>query len=266
MLRPTGYVDTAYLAETARLLERDKHASYEMMRIAPKQTILDVGCGPGTDTIPMAQIVGPRGFVCGVDYNSDMLREANQRAVQTGVIAWVRHQRADAHLLPFHSRVFDASRCERLLQHVVDPERVLAEMVRVTKPGGWVVAGEPDWASFAVDVPDPTLIDVERRLIRYRADHLQRHGYIGRQLHRLFRQRGLEGLEIRIITIPITDLSLARRILLLDDTEDKAIAEGVLTPEELQRWRAALEQSSAEGTFFANCVGGLAAGRKPAAK
>jgi SAM-dependent methyltransferase len=263
MSRPTGYyVDTQYLAEAARLLERDKRASYEMMRIAPNQTILDVGCGPGTDTVPMAQIVGSKGFVIGVDYDLDMLRKANQRAAEAGVKAWVKHLRVDAHSLPFHSSVFDACRGERVLQHVTDPEHVLAEMVRVTKPGGWVVVGEPDWASFAVDVPDPTLIDVERRLIRYKADHLTRHGYIGRQLHRLFRQRGLGGLEIRIITVPLTNLPIARRILVLDDTEDHAVAEGVLTTDELQRWRAALEQSSAAGEFFANCVGVMIAGRK----
>ena len=264
MSRRTGYyVDTEYLAEAARLLERDKHASYEMMRIALNQRILDVGCGPGTDTVPMAQIVGSSGLVVGVDNDSDMLREANQRAAQAGVNTWVKHQQVDAHVLPFHSGVFDACRCERVLQHVADPEHALAEMVRVTKPGGWVVAGEPDWASFAVDVPDPTLIDVERRLIRYKADHATRHGYIGRQLHRLFKQQGLEELEIRIISITVTNLPLARRMLLLDDTEDQAIAAGVLTTDELQRWRAALEQSSAEGAFFANSVGVLIAGRKP---
>ncbi|OLC31519.1 MAG: hypothetical protein AUH31_02525 [Armatimonadetes bacterium 13_1_40CM_64_14] len=76
----------------------------------------------------------------------------------------------------------------------------------------------------------------------------------------------LEGLEIRTITIPLTNLPLARRILLRDDTEDQAIANGVLTAAELQRWRAALEQSSAAGAFFANCVGVLVAGRKPYAK
>jgi ubiquinone/menaquinone biosynthesis C-methylase UbiE len=260
------YVDTEYLAEAARLLERDKHASYEMMRIAPHQTVLDVGCGPGTDTVPMAQIVGPKGLVVGVDYDSDMLREANQRATQTGVNAWVRHQRADVHSLPFHSSVFDACRCERVLQHVADPEQVLVEMVRVAKPGGWVVAGEPDWASFAIDVSDPALIDVERRLIRYKADHLTRHGYVGRQLYRLFRQRGLEGLEIRTITVPLTNLPLARRFLVLDDTENQAIAKGVLTSDELQRWRTSLERSHAEGAFFANCVGIIVAGRKPTAK
>lgn len=263
MSHRTGYVDTEYLNEAARLLGRDKHVSYEMMRIAPHHTVLDVGCGPGTDTVPMAQIVGSKGLVVGVDDDSDMLREANQRAAQTGVSAWVRHQRADAHLLPFHASVFDACRCERVLQHVADPERVLAEIVRVTKPSGWVVAGEPDWASFAIDVPDPSLVDVERRLIRYRADYMTRHGYIGRQLHRLFKQRGLDELETYIISIPLTNLPLARRMFALDDTEDQAVAAGVLTTDELRRWRAALEQSSVEGAFFANCVGVLVAGRKP---
>ncbi len=64
----------------------------------------------------------------------------------------------------------------------------------------------------------------------------------------------------------MTDLRVARRILVLDDTEEQAIAEGLLTTDELQRWRAALEQSSAEGAFFANCVGVLVGGRKPNAK
>jgi ubiquinone/menaquinone biosynthesis C-methylase UbiE len=137
MSRPKGYVDTAYLAEVARRLEAAKQASYAMMRLAPHQKILDVGCGPGTDTIPVAQIVGTRGLVVGVDHDLEMLREADQRAVQAGVSRWVRHHKADAHLLPFRAGAFDACRCERMLQHVADPERVLAEMVRVTKPGGW---------------------------------------------------------------------------------------------------------------------------------
>lgn len=202
----------------------------------------------------------------GVDHDSEMLRGADERAAQAGVNAWVKHQRADAHSLPFHSGVFDACRCERVLQHVADPDRVLAEMVRVTRPRGWIVAGEPDWGSFAIDVPDPTLMDVERKLIRHCADHLRRHGYIGRQIYRLFKQQGLEGIELHVITIPITNLLLARRVFLLDDTEDRALAQGVITTNELGRWRASLEQSSAEGTFFANCVGLLIAGQKPDTK
>jgi ubiquinone/menaquinone biosynthesis C-methylase UbiE len=188
MSRPLGYVDAGYLAETARLLERDKRASYALMRVAPNQMLLDVGCGPGTDTISLAQLVGSRGFVIGVDSDTEMLQQANQRAAEAGVHTWVRHLRADVHLLPFRSDVVDGSRCERILQHVADPQRVLAEVVRVTKPGGWIVAIEPDWPSFCLDVPDPALIDVERRLIRFRADYMQRHGYIGRQLYRLFVQ------------------------------------------------------------------------------
>lgn len=53
---------------------------------------------------------------------------------------------------------------------------------------------------------------------------------------------------------------------MLDDTEDRALAQGVITTDELGRWRASLEQSSAEGTFFANCVVVLIAGQKADAK
>src|SRR5215212_11828111 len=114
MAQPKGYVDTQYLRATAVLLGQIKQRSYELMHIQPGQSILDVGCGPGTDTIPLASIVGQAGQVTGVDYDPAMVTEAQASAREAGASSWVRHKQADATSLPFARGTFDACRSERL--------------------------------------------------------------------------------------------------------------------------------------------------------
>jgi ubiquinone/menaquinone biosynthesis C-methylase UbiE len=164
--KPKGYVDTAYLQTTAELLNAFKQLTYERMRAQPGQKVLDVGCGPGTDTIPLAQCVGSSGRVIGVDYDAEMITEADQRALRAGVSSWVTHKRADAMALPFESNFFDACRSERLFQHLPDPAKVLSEMTRVTKSGGWVVVLDADWGTLSADASDT---EIERRLMRAKA-------------------------------------------------------------------------------------------------
>jgi ubiquinone/menaquinone biosynthesis C-methylase UbiE len=47
--------------------------------------------------------------------------------------------------LEFADAAFDGCRTERVLQHVADPRTAVLEMIRVAKPGGWIVCCEPDW-------------------------------------------------------------------------------------------------------------------------
>jgi len=77
-----GYVDAEYLDTAAAQLATFKKLTYERMHVQPGQRILDVGCGPGTDTIPLAPYVGPSGQVFGVDNDPDMVAEADERATK----------------------------------------------------------------------------------------------------------------------------------------------------------------------------------------
>ena len=136
MSKSKGYVDPIYLQAAANRVKHIKKASYEQMQIKPGDKVLDVGCGPGTDTIALGQVVGPSGQVVGIDYDEGMIAQAELRAKEEGIEKWVTHQRADVASLQFDSNYFDSCRSERLFQHLPNYEQGLSEMIRVTKPLG----------------------------------------------------------------------------------------------------------------------------------
>lgn len=109
-----GHVDTTYLDAVRGLLSNLKRLTYEDLRLQLGHRVLDVGCGPGTDTIPLAPLVGSSGRVIGVDHDTEMIAEADRRALEAGVSAWVAHEQADATALPHPAASFDACRSERL--------------------------------------------------------------------------------------------------------------------------------------------------------
>jgi ubiquinone/menaquinone biosynthesis C-methylase UbiE len=259
MSQPKGYVDSGYLQAAARLLLPAKQRSYAFMQIRPGYKVLDVGCGPGTDTVALGQIVGSTGRVWGVDTDAAMVAEADQRAENLGVSAWVKHQQADAAALPWEANEFDACRSERLFQHLASPEQALAEMARVTKPGGWVVVLDTDWGTLSTDTEET---DIERRLARVCVERCLQNGYSGRQLYRLFRRRNLEDITIEMIPAIVTSYALARLIAILDRVEKEALAAGILTEQELERWHSSLECADREGFFFNSCSMVLFGGRK----
>jgi ubiquinone/menaquinone biosynthesis C-methylase UbiE len=256
-----GYVDAGYLRDMAQLLYGLKERTYTLLRAAPDSRVLDVGCGPGTDTVPLARLLGAPGRVVGVDRDEVMLAQAARRAHVERVQGRALHVRADAAGgLPFAANTFDACRSERLFQHLRQPERALAEMARVTRPGGWVVVLDTDHSVKSFDTPE---VDVERRLVRWAAENLHANGYSGRTLYRLFRRARLADIAVEAVAIAFTDLATARQANRLDDAEAGALAAGVVTPSEVGRWRASLEAAQARGEFFATGGGVLIAGRKP---
>ena len=259
---PKGYVDAAYLDLHKVLLGRAKQASYRLLDLAPGHRVLDLGCGPATDTLALGELVGPSGEVVGVDYDAEMVGEANRRAAAAALGAWVKHRQADATALPFAAEVFDAARSERVFQHLLDPEGALAEMIRVTKPGGRIVVSDADWGTLSIDTPE---VDLERRLTRFLVDRCVNNAYSGRRLLRQFKRQGIEDVKVRIGHLPLTTYALAREVLVLDRLEPQVLAAGVLSCDELARLHTSFEDAERAECFFGSVSGTTVSGRKPAA-
>jgi ubiquinone/menaquinone biosynthesis C-methylase UbiE len=253
-------VTAEYLKKAAELTRQVKQRSYDLMHILTGAHLLDVGCGPGIDTVSLARLAGGDGSVVGVDSDRDMLARADAAARENGVQQNVQHRYGDVSGLPFEDGMFDACRAERLLQVLPDsynPQAVLAEMIRVVKRSGRVVIADSDWATASVDFSDPVL---ERRLLTFFADKIRPNGYAGRQLYGLFRRSGLSDLTCEVIPIVQTQLS---QTPFGDWLQEEALKAGIASVSELRAWRDELDKRSEKNEFF-GCVNMVvAAGKKP---
>jgi ubiquinone/menaquinone biosynthesis C-methylase UbiE len=108
---------------------------WELGRLAPGDRVLDLGCGAGTDTLVAAQMVGPEGWVIGIDMTLEMLAKARRAADELGAEN-VELVEADAEHLPFPDASFDVVISNGVIDLVPDKEAVFAEIFRVLRPGG----------------------------------------------------------------------------------------------------------------------------------
>ena len=110
----------------------------ELLRAAPGERVLDLACGPGTLSYPLAAAVGPGGLVVGTDLAEGMLRLAREEA--PAQLALVR---MDSERLGFCTGAFSAVACGHGLQFCPDLVAALAEVRRVLRPGGRFAASFP---------------------------------------------------------------------------------------------------------------------------
>jgi ubiquinone/menaquinone biosynthesis C-methylase UbiE len=193
------------------------------LRISPGMTVVDVGCGPGTD---LGALAGTGASVIGIDHDPRMLAEAGRRHPA------VRLREGDAHDLPLDTGSVDRVRTDRVLQHVADPAAAIAEARRVLRPGGVLGMAEPDWDTLVVAGPD---LAVGRVFARFVAGRV-RNPTVGRELVWLAAEAGFGSAEVQAVPVVFRDFDLADRILGLHRNTARAVEEGVLTEAAAGAW------------------------------
>jgi ubiquinone/menaquinone biosynthesis C-methylase UbiE len=120
-------------------------AAYLLDSLKPHMKILDIGCGPGTITADLAELV-PDGHVTAVDHAPGILDQARAVAAERG-LENVEFGVADVHALEYPDDTFCVVHAHQVLQHVGDPVQALREMYRVTKPGGFIAVRDADYSA-----------------------------------------------------------------------------------------------------------------------
>lgn len=140
-----GHEDAVLASHARRSAENS--CAYLLPVLKTGMRLLDVGCGPGTITLDLAERLAPAEVV-GVEPVEGPLAAAREEAARRGDTT-TRFERAEVFHLPYADGTFDVVHAHQVLQHLTDPVRALQEMVRVCRPGGWVAARDADYAAMA---------------------------------------------------------------------------------------------------------------------
>ena len=109
--------------------------------IAPKNVVLDLGCGAGLDALIAARRTGPCGKVYAVDFSESMLERARHAGVQAGAEN-VEFLRTDAEQLPLPDASIDVALVNGIFNLNPNRAAILRELARVVRPGGQVFGAE----------------------------------------------------------------------------------------------------------------------------
>ena len=138
-IRPSTSFDAPKVYERYLYPQYERSAQTLASRVArtvhPHSVVLDVACGTGIATEQLWRSLELGCEITAIDYDLGMLRQAHETRGHIPGITW---RRADAHTLPFETGRFDATVCAHGLLSFTDRRASLAEMTRVTKPGGYV--------------------------------------------------------------------------------------------------------------------------------
>jgi len=141
--------------------------------LAPGETVLDLGAGAGFDCFLAAERVGPTGRVIGVDMTPEMVEKARANALSGG-FANVEFRLGEIEALPMADASVDAVISNCVLNLSADRPRVLAETMRVLRPGGRVMISD-----LVSDRPMPDFVANSKEslvgclpvgIVEYRAD------------------------------------------------------------------------------------------------
>ena len=252
-----------HLIEQAQVYAREANELFDLIGVEPGSSAIDVGCGVLGVLHLLADRIGPRGRVLGLDRETQMVEHGRRLAAQHSLA--VEFIEADATATGLPDGAFELVHARTLLLNVSNPVDIVAELVRIAAPGGVVALQEPDAAAWSCDPPHPAF-DVLRAAI---LDTYRRTGKdfnIGRRIGRMLRNAGLDQVQVRA-TARVTHAGEYYQTFLLTIAGlvgDVIVEAGTLTADELESYETTLRAHlELPGTLTMQPVMWQAWGRSP---
>ena len=253
-----SYFECLTLLDSLPYYREYKTKSYESLDLSPGMIVLEAGCGLGDDAFRMAEQIKPGGKVIGLDASAAMIEKA--RSHELAAKLPVEFHVGDVKALPFPDNSFARCRIDRVLQHITQPQKAIAELVRVLEPSGLLLAYDNDWGTFSIASEHS---ETTRTL-----ENLWRDSFInsaiGRNLSNYFISAGLSDVKIYPGTSVITNFQTADKVYNLQETVQKAIAARIISVAQGLGWTDELIDRTAKGLFTATLTAYTAVGKKAA--
>ena len=185
----------AWEAETEAMLDR--------IGLKAGGTCLDVGCGAMGILRPLSHRIGPTGSVIGIDLDSRQLAVARM-FIQKTELRNVELLQQDVYNTLFPRASFDLVHARFVFAPSGQDEKLLQEMIALTKPGGVVAMQEPDFTCYTCFPPHWAWERLKDAVI---AAFKQSGGdlHVGQRTYGMLRRAGLEGVQIRATVLALHD-------------------------------------------------------------
>jgi ubiquinone/menaquinone biosynthesis C-methylase UbiE len=257
--------ESARLQRQADELAPVSRALLDRVGLRPGQSAIDLGCGPRGVVDLLAERVSPGGQVVGLDADAAHTAMAAEFATGRG-LGGVQIVTADARHSGLPSGSFDLVHTRTLLNTIPEPAEVIAEMVRLARPGGWLASMEYDMEYALCYPPSPAFA----RICEIFTVAFSRNGAdpcIGRRVPELFRGAGLTNVEVEV-RAPVYPAGHTRRTIRADlvrSMRPHVLAMGLADEAELDELDAtARDHLHDPGTVVISGLVFLVWGRKPA--
>lgn len=191
------------LSEEAKRLERQAQflapltkRLFEDAGITAGMKVLEVGCGAGDTALQLAEMVGPRGTIVGVDRNPAILETAGKRVRAAGLTN-VSFRSGDIFTVVLDDD-FDAVVGRFVLVHIQDKVALLCRLSKHVRPDGIVAFQEPDHSTSVATRPQAPLFE---QAWNWRLEATRRAGLeaqMGLKLYGMFLNAGLPAPEVRL--------------------------------------------------------------------
>jgi SAM-dependent methyltransferase len=204
--------------------------------------VVELGCGPRGYLDELSERVGPGGSVIGVERSADAVGRARRLIAERGLDN-VELIQGDARATRLTAEGFDLAAARLVLVNVPQPEEIVAEAVRLVRPGGTVAFHEADALTHVCDPPLDAWTRLRGRLERY-ADINGVDLFVGRRLPRLLREAGLVDVQARPL-IYLDEPGNPRQSILADfvsNLRQRLLRNELITPEELFELQTRLRQ------------------------
>ncbi|MEM8557421.1 MAG: methyltransferase domain-containing protein [Bacteroidota bacterium] len=221
----------------------------------PGHRVLEAGCGVGAQTVTLAR-QSPYAEIVAVDISAASVAEAERRVRAAGHTN-VAFQQADLFALPFEPDSFDHAFVCFVLEHVAEPARALAEVMRRVRPGGTVTVIEGDHGSayFHPDHADARatvqcLVDLQREA--------GGDANIGRRIYPLMAEAVLADVRVspRMVYADASRPGLVEGFIrrtftpMVEGVRAPALAAGLMSPQAFDDGiRALYRTAEPDGTF-----------------
>jgi SAM-dependent methyltransferase len=234
-------------------------AAWQRAGIAPGQTVIDVGAGPGWASADLAGIVGAGGRVIALERSQSFLEALRARGLGN-----VEARAHDVSAQGFGEGIADAAWCRWVLSFVEAPERTVGHIARALKPGGVAVFHEyADYGAWQMMPPDAAL-DAFRGHVMQSWRDAGGEPDVALRLPEWLAAAGLELLEIRplIEIVGPEDFTWQWPAAFMAVNARRLASLGYCSDEEAERYAAVLDRAPPHARMVTPLVAEVIA-RKP---